>query len=110
MNEKRSSVRYKMYDYPVFISDNQKDWGSASLVNVSGTGAKIKCECYYPFNSLFIEMPRQLSRVLGNSVLKCEVMWSKYSEINDGSCEYGLKFERILAEDMVEEESVLQST
>ena len=34
MEERRKSVRYNMYDYPIMISDNESDWEKASLVNI----------------------------------------------------------------------------
>jgi len=103
MDERRKSVRYNMYDYPIMISDNESDWEKASLVNISGSGAMIKSSNYYPCDSLYIELPRLFVKVIGSYFVKCDVMWSKYSEVDEGVCEYGVRFEK---SDNVEDNSL----
>ncbi len=99
MEERRKSVRYNMYDYPIMISDNESDWEKASLVNISGSGAMIRSNNYYPCDSLYIELPRLFVKVIGSYFIKGDIMWSKYSEVDEGVCEYGVRFEKGYSED-----------
>ncbi|MDP4181028.1 MAG: PilZ domain-containing protein [Bacillota bacterium] len=99
MEERRKNIRYNMDGYPVLISDNENDWEKANLVNISGTGAKIKCNSYYPCDSLYLELPRPFVKILGSYFIRCDIMWSKYSDNEDGYCEYGVRFEKLEIED-----------
>lgn len=94
MDERRKNIRYNMFDYPILISDNEADWEKASLVNISGTGAMIKCSNYYPCDSLYLELPRPFVKVIGSYFVKCDIMWSRYSQLDEGVCEYGVRFEK----------------
>jgi hypothetical protein len=94
MDERRRSIRYNMFDYPVLISDNETNWEKASLVNISGSGAMIKCGNYYPCDCLYLELPRPFVKVIGSYFVRCDIMWSRYSVSDEGVCEYGVRFEK----------------
>lgn len=99
MSERRKSIRYNMFDYPILVSNNETNWEKASLVNISGSGAMIKSGSYYPCDSLYLELPRLFVKVIGSYFVKCDIMWSRYSASNEGICEYGVRFEKLFNEE-----------
>ena len=59
----------------------------------------IRSNNYYPCDSLYIELHRLFVKVIGSYFIKGDIMWSKYSEVDEGVCEYGVRFEKGYSED-----------